>query len=412
MLKDVDRALADGLRLLRWWQQTDAEQSYPKSFSFLKDLVPPDRATGFFGRTEISSGPIDVMGLTHEMLFEMPRAVPPEACRAQIREFALRYFLRVSEITAPQPLRELGFGPLTGPLLSFLRLGPLRTEVHGGFRHTQLYGKETSTGRIVEFPPDRQTAIVDLREIGPRYQWIILQARPFDYELDVAPVGSAGPRFVLPLPDTPTIAIDRDLVVDQDHPAPGVLGRYGFTYAILDDPTPRGAQVYGPAQFRACFQTILFEVLESGESRVRMAFAGNLPDKILDVKLDPIGLAVRAGDFFSLGLTSRLLAPVEGLLAKRPTLGSFDPLLGFISLANLATAGLASKEFSISKDQLFRDILVRHFQLYYQLILDALLAYRQVNDWTDTAALPAWARDPQTAGADGEKESHGNTGSR
>ena len=116
------------------------------------------------------------------------------------------------------------------------------------------------------------------------------------------------------------------------------------------------------------------------------------------MKLDPIGLMLRSSDFLSFGLTSRLLEPVQGLFSRRLTFGSFDPLLAFISLANLATGGLASKQLHISREQLFRDILVKHFQLYYQLILDSLLAYRQVSDWLDSARLPDWARDGDSAG--------------
>ena len=48
ILRDVDRALADGLHLLRWWERKHATHSYKTSFSFLKDLTPPDRAIGFF----------------------------------------------------------------------------------------------------------------------------------------------------------------------------------------------------------------------------------------------------------------------------------------------------------------------------------------------------------------------------
>jgi hypothetical protein len=391
---DVDRALSDGLRLMRWWERTDAARSYKDSFSFLKDLTPPDRALGFFDEAEIASGKIGVMGLTHEMLFDQPKSGAPEIYRAQIREFVLRYFLRVSSITPPQPKGELGYGPLTAPLLNLLRIGPPRMDLHAGFRHAQIYCKDAATGRVAPFPAGARNAIADLREIGPKYEWIVLSARPFDYELDVAPIGPAGPRIVVPLPDTPTIAINRELIVDQDNPAPGILGRYGFAYAILNDPTPRGAQVYGPCQFKACFQMIHFEVLDTGESRVRLAFVGNLPDRIFDVKFDPIGLAMRAGDWLSFGVTSRLTGPFQGLLDKRPTLGSFDPLLGFISLANLATAGLASKQLNISRQQLFRDILARHFQLYYQRNLDCLLAYRQIHDWLDTASRPGRATAP------------------
>ena len=152
---------------------------------------------------------------------------------------------------------------MSGLLLKLLRLGPPRMDVRDGFRYTQLLYKDAATGRIGAFPAVRKNAIVDLRQIGPKYDWIVLRARPNDYELDVAPVGAAGPRLVLPLPDSPPIAINRDLVIDEDHPAPGVLGRYGLTYALLDDPTPQGIQVYGPAQFKASFQSIRFEVLST-----------------------------------------------------------------------------------------------------------------------------------------------------
>ena len=82
ILLDVDRALADALRLLRWWQRTDAALSYKTSFDLFKNLEAPDRAIGFFDRAEISTGPIDVMGLSHEMIFDQPKSGSPETYRS------------------------------------------------------------------------------------------------------------------------------------------------------------------------------------------------------------------------------------------------------------------------------------------------------------------------------------------
>ncbi len=73
-----------------------------RGFPLLRDLTPPDRCIGFFDETEISSGRVGVMGLSHEMLYDQPKSGSPESYRAQIREFALRYFLRVTEMTPPQ----------------------------------------------------------------------------------------------------------------------------------------------------------------------------------------------------------------------------------------------------------------------------------------------------------------------
>ncbi len=396
ILADVDRALADGLRLRQWWERTDATNAYRDRFHFLENLTPPDHAFGFFADAEIESGPIGVMGYSHEMIFDVPKAGSPEEYRDQIREFVLHYLFRVSGIAPPEPERQLGFGPLFAPLFQLFTERPPNLDVRRGFAHTQLYYKDALSGVVAPFPPELRERIIDLREIGPKYGWVVLRARPFDYEMMLAPSGPAGPRLVIPLPDSPTIALDPGSVIDQHQPAPGILGRYGFSYSLLHDPTPRGPQVYGPAQFRACFQSIRFDVLENGESRVRLIFAGNLPDRILDVKIDPIGIALKAGSLLTFGLSDRLLRPFDDLVALRPTFGSFDPLLGFISTANAATGGLASGGFAISRRQLFSDILARHFQLYYQLILDSLLAYRQVGNWLDTGNLPPWASGTQT----------------
>ena len=111
ILSDVDRALADGARLLRWWERTDAARSYRDSFRFLQDLTQPDRALGFFDEAEISTGSVGVMGLVHEMLFDQPKSGPPETYCAQMREFVLGYFLRVTHMTPPQPKNQLGIGP-------------------------------------------------------------------------------------------------------------------------------------------------------------------------------------------------------------------------------------------------------------------------------------------------------------
>ena len=392
ILDDAERALADGLRLKRWWEQKEARQSYARSFHVMSSFPQRDRASGFFDEAEISSGKLAVMGLVQEMLFDRPRAGAPEYHRDQIREFVLHYLMRVGDYRPPEQRSQFGLGAVTRALLSAMSMARPEDHTHRGFGYTQLFYKKRGTGEIGRFAPSEQAAIIDLRELGRTYEWILGRARPFEYELEVQPLGPAGPRLVIPLPDSPYIAVSGDLVTAQDDPEPGVLGRYGFAYALLNDPTPRGAQVYGPAQYRACFQMIQFEVDSTGESRVRMAFTGDRPRRIFDVPLDPVDVTLRLSDLVSMGLASKVVAPVRGILDRLPKLGGFDPLLTYIAAANAVTMGLASSELHISKEQLERDILAKHFQLYYQLILGCFLAYRQVPDWLDADRLPEWAK--------------------
>src|SRR5262249_16331752 len=148
---------------------------------------------------------------------------------------------------------------------------------------------------------------------------------------------------------------------------------------------------YGPGEFDAAIELINFYVLENGEVRVRMAFVSNRPDRIANVSFDPINWGFRVADLFSLGMTSLLLAPVKSGFAGSPArLGSFDPVYTYVSLINALTGDQAAKQWCISREQLEKDFLVRHFMQHYQTIVGSLLTWRQIPDWLDSEALPEW----------------------
>ena len=94
----------------------------------------------------------------------------------------------------------------------------------------------------------------------------------------------------------------------------------------------------------------------------------------------------------SFGLTSRLLAPVKGMLDQLPFRGgSLDPVFSSIALLNLFTGGLAAQELCISRDDLEKEFLVQHFMQHYDLIVGSLLTWRQIPDWlAGEENLPQW----------------------
>jgi hypothetical protein len=86
------------------------------------------------------------------------------------------------------------------------------------------------------------------------------------------------------------------------------------------------------------------------------------------------------------------------LLDRRPfRLGTFDPVYGVVSLANFVSAGLAAEQLCISRETLDKQFLVQHFRQHYQTVVGSLLTWRQIDDWTNDAALPTWVVTGQSA---------------
>ena len=145
------------------------------------------------------------MGNFQEMFYDRPRTPAnlnrqaAEWMRDQIREFVLHYFMRVSAFRQPEVYVESGGRPnLSGTLerLSWCRHPDILRQ---GFGFKQCYYKLRDSGEIGKFAEEEKTAIVDLREIGRRYEWIVVRVRIFDFAFRFKPLGSKGPEVSLPL---------------------------------------------------------------------------------------------------------------------------------------------------------------------------------------------------------------------
>jgi hypothetical protein len=381
----VERALADGLQLKEWWGRVDTVNGYSEPFEVVRTFNKADRALGFFERAPLSGRQFPVMGVVQESFFDQPKHAPGEAVRAELREFVLRYFLRVSDLRLPEA--EADPGRRGDPFLPGLSWCPRPRPNRIGFGFSQLYYKLRGSGRVGKFPEAQEFAIIDLRQLGSTYEWVVLKVRLFDFNLTFRPLGPDGVALVLPLFEENYLVLSADFVTNRDGPAPGVLGEYGLGYALIQYVARPGVLAYGPGRFRAGFQLITFQVLDGGETHARLAFVVNQPEQILRLPLDPLSWGLRLADLMSLGQGARLFAPLRGWLDRLPGNG-FDPLGGYIALANLATAGLAARELCVSREQLKKDFLVQHFMQHYQMLTGALLTWRRVPDWRDEAAIP------------------------
>lgn len=393
VLQRVDSYLSSGLALKRWWDKTYPANGFRQQFELQRVFNRPGRSFGFFDEVSFDGRTLPVMGNFQDMFYDRPRTptnLQQEAAqwmRDQIREFVLHYFMRVSSFRQPEASVESG-RPAPPLCLEGFSWCTEQDILRQGFGFSQLYYKLRDNGQVGKFQDE--FAIIDLRELGRKYEWIVVRVRIFDFNVKFNPLGPDGPELAVPLKEESYLVLTRDFILNEDHPSPGVLGQYGLGYAFIKNPT-QGLFAYGPGQFDAAIELINFQVLESGEVRVRMTFVVNRPQRIANVSLDPVNWGFRFADLFSFGLTSRLLAPVKDAFERLPTsVGSFDPVSTYVSLVNALTGNWAGRELCISREQLEKEFLAQHFMQHYTTIVGSLLTWRQIPDWLDSARLPEW----------------------
>jgi hypothetical protein len=249
----ADGALADGLSLLRWWEQLDAVDGYSQRFDLVRTYNRSDRSFGFFDSAPLGDRMLPVMGTVEDLLYDQAKEAAPERVRDEFREFVLHYFMRISSFEQPEAYAEPE-RPSPSSYRAGLSWCPGDIAQRAGFGYSQLYFKRADTGAVGKFPRHEEFACVDLREIGPRYSWTLCKVRIFDFNLMFQPGGNGSTSLLVPLKEENYLVLSRDFITNRDNPAPGVLGEYGFGYAVIQDPPDESLLAYGPGHFRAGFQ--------------------------------------------------------------------------------------------------------------------------------------------------------------
>jgi hypothetical protein len=399
VLQQIDEYLAKGRALRDWWVRTYAANSFARKFKLTSTFNRPDESFGFFDEVPYGKDSLRVMGNYQEMLYDRirgPAKLAPDLAgwiHEQVRQFVLRYFMRISSFRPPE-----AYAPDNKPdppdylrRLSWCQTPEIKRQ---GFGFKQLYYK-LRNGAIGRFSEDDESIIVDLREIGPKYEWILLKVTIFDFRFlltlgGMSLFGASPPQLAFPLSEASYLVMTSDFITNDENPGPGVAGRYGFGYAFIKNPY-EGMIRYGPGEFDAAIELIDFIVQTNGDIRVAMAFVANRPQQLASVSLDPIGWGFKLADFATLGVSSRVLAPVkESIDRMQLKIGAIDPIQTYVGLANLLTGGEASRQLCISLEHLDVNFLVQHFTQHYQTVVGSLLTWRQIDNWLDEARLPDW----------------------
>ncbi|MCA1593779.1 MAG: hypothetical protein LC754_14245 [Acidobacteria bacterium] len=391
LLEGVDKALADSVALKRWWEQTDAANSYDDRFDLIRQYNPRETCFGFFDEVPLADRTLRVMGTVGGVEYDQPKSAFDENLWAEFREFILHYFMRVSSYRRPAAFVEPGqtrHGDV-GSMLQPLSWCPESEQTEVGFGYSQLYYKLRDSGVVGKFAQREEYAVVDLREIGEKYEWIVVKVSVFNFNLTFSPFGSNSMTIHFPHEEEIYLVMSRDFITHEENPTPGLAGRYGYGYAFLKRGVENTLFAGSSGIFKTGFQLINFSLDENGQSRARLTLVVNRPEQVLDVEIDPVGWSFKLADLMSFGLASRLLSPVKGVMEQlSPRLGSFDPVTAYISLASAVSAGLSTERLCISMETLEKEMLIRHFVQHYEMITGTLTTWRHTRTWLDPSTLP------------------------
>ena len=391
-LPSIPEYLAKGLDLKHWWNNVERQGGPAQRFQLERSFNRATRSYGFYGEAPVGGKIMPVMGNVQEMFYDQVRGPGVERSNAewialQLREFVLKYFMRISSFRPPEAYTA---APQRTPSsLDFLSWCPNPPEARIGFGFKQLFYKNATTREVQPFSPHEQFAIVDQRQVGNMYEWLLLKVRIFDFSFRIRPLGTINPELVFTLDEHSYLVVHREFINNKERPLAGVLGDYGIGYSFLRSPT-RGAFGYGPGEFEAALELINFRVYESGYISVRMVFISNRPAAITNVVIDPVGWGFRLADLFSFGRASQWLRPIREELERAPLQFSIDPVLMYVFAANLLTGGAAAQTLCISQEQLEKAFLLQHFKQHYETVLGSLATWRRFPDWLDEKNLPQW----------------------
>jgi hypothetical protein len=387
ILDNVATAISQGQEIKEWWAANRDTRVRLNNFPVALQIHRNDENYGFVLDANLRSGALPVAGVIQDQLFSYPKAPPgskadPQWIRTQLREFILRHFMT---LTSAQPPSAPGILPCEG---AGARAAAAERSRYG-WGYEQIYYKLKKTGEIGKFPDKEATCIVPLDSVGTTYAWVVFKASIYHFDFPVALTGVAnGPELTISMMQPVYAVMTPDFLVDREDPEPGVLGEYGYGYSVVPDPNYKTLFAAGPSQITHTIETLSFRVLDTGEIRSHMDFITPQPPRI--VNFDPVKWGFEVADRFSLGAASRLLGPLKNLLEGLEP--QVDPVYLAVRLSNLLTLGVASDDFNVNKAQLFRLLMTLHFTDVFNMFNLAASHFSMVDDWTDTANLPEWAK--------------------
>jgi hypothetical protein len=272
LIRKTELALVEGRELYQWYRGAEPKLRYfPLKLNGRYRLS--NQARGFFDTVSIGGKPRSVMGCRQDVELGMLRR--PDAGKL-LQEFVLGHFQRLGN-------------------------WKYNDGAPGGFTFEKTLYK-SAAGSIEKFSEQQRQGPVDLREIGSRYEWILLTVHIHDFVMKMGPVQRRIPEAAYVAPNPAFLQV-------VEHPNEAVALEVSIGYPFVDVAPHSNIFGFGPGKFGAAIKLFSFFLTPSGEVHVRMEFiAAPRSQKVFD---------------FGKGVPD----PIYGFagLLKYLTLGLFNP---------------------------------------------------------------------------------------
>jgi len=362
---------------------------------------------GFFGEAPLDGQPRPVMGLFQQTFFDQPRGYFVEKDRAaqldrwqrDLRAFVLDYLIRLTGFYETAPYVDPKRRPVDPEsLVRLISWCPNDYSPRGGFGFSQLY-YQTRNGRIGKFR-EADRPCVDLNTVrgeGRKYDWIVVGIRIHDLYLRYPGL----PWITASIADEVLAVLTERFIVCEEKPSAGVRARYGFGYAVLDDPeeTNRPLSWHRPA---FGFQINEFVVQDGGRILARSTMVTDKLQRVLSI--NPAKVTQTVADRAALRfLTPAINTGLEMLDAATPgvlqplTRGIgdvvasqfFDPFSTFAALAGTIPLDLGAT-LCMTRDDVIRSLLSDFVRSQLETIFASRGVWRAVPEWSDPKRVPDW----------------------
>ncbi|HEV2987774.1 MAG TPA: hypothetical protein VG759_04990, partial [Candidatus Angelobacter sp.] len=235
VLRRVDQSLSNAIEARLWWKERDASRNFTHQFNLIQSFNRPMRGTGFFDSAYINGTPMELMGVMQEMLYDRAdtgaTAILP-TIRDELAEFIGKYFMRITDFRSPEAAVDDRLSESSASASPFSWCSR-STPNWQGFGYSQLYYKLKESGLMGKFAEDVRYAIVDIRELGKTFEWIVMKVRLFNFNISFQPLGPGSPVLNFPLNEETYVILHKDFIVNIDKAGEKYFCEYGFGYGLL-----------------------------------------------------------------------------------------------------------------------------------------------------------------------------------
>ena len=402
LLTQVELYLDRGRELLDWWRGLPARRVRPA----LRTRPHLQRAGHRLRllRHRDRRRPMPVMGNFQEMFYDQPKAGrnrgvdggvdarPGAGVRAALLHAGLR-------LRAPQGFAD-SWRPPTSSAVSAAALVPRRTPALRGFGFQQLYYKRRGRRGAAAFPDERALAIVDLRELGERYEWIVVKVCIFDFEFHRRAVRCGRPAMSRAAREESYLCCRADLRDRRGgRRRRACCGRYGVGYAFIQQPDSGHAGVR-PGRVRRRHRDDHLRGprrrLGARADGLRRQPAG--AHRRTSSSTRSAGPRTGCGMTWPLGLRHRGTAPSPASPTPCRARARDRPGVRLHRSRRRVSGGLSADRAVHHARAARQRVPVQHYMQHYQTIAGSLATWRLVPDWLRWASLPrVGARRARTA---------------